>query len=175
MREGYPAAEDEQRCECVADEARIEVGGNEYEANFSGEMAVRAGEPFESDGVASVPLVITGHETVGEVGDLGQITVSRDPDREAPVSILRENQAGEGFPATQEMMVNIHVTLAALPGFALRNTKTGILRNSDQQGFPPRNARYELQEPLDLERVDEPGEVVARILAYTANINPDNS
>jgi hypothetical protein len=175
MREGYPQPEDEQRCACVADEARIEVGGTEYEATFSGEMAVRAGEPFESEGLANVPLVITGHNTVGDVAGLGQITVSRDPEREAPASVLRENRPGEGFPATQEMLVNIHVTLASLPGFVLRNTETGVLLNDQQDGFPPRNARYRLQEPLNLERVDEPGQVVARILSYTANINPDNA
>jgi hypothetical protein len=172
LREGYPQFEDEQKCRCLADEALIEVGGAEYQATFSGEMAVRAGEPTEKDGVASIPLVITGHKTIGDVAGLGQITVSRDPDRDAPLSVLRENNAGEGFPATQEMLVNIHVTLDALPGFVLRNVKTGTLRNEGQQSFPPRNARYELQEPLDLERVDEPGEVVARILSYTANINP---
>jgi len=136
-------------------------------------MAVRAREPSERDGVASVPLVITGHNTIGDVAGLGRIMVSRDPDREAPEGVLRENSAGEGFPATQEMLVNIHVTLDSLPGFVLRNVKTGTLRNEDQQSFPPRNARYELQEPLDLERVDEPGEVVARIISYTAHINPD--
>jgi hypothetical protein len=175
MRDGYPGYEDEQRCACIADEARIEVGGVEYEANFSGEMAVRAEEPIETDGVASVPLLITGHRTVGEVDGLGQITVARDPDREAPRSMLYENSPGEGFPATQDMLVNIHVTLASLPDMVLRNVKTGTLRNESQESFPPRNARYELQEPLDLERVDEPGTVIARILSYTANINPDTA
>jgi hypothetical protein len=174
VRDGYPGYEDEQQCECIADEATIEVDGAVYEASFSGEMAVRAGEPMERDGLASVPLIITRHRTEGDVEGLGRITVAQDPNREAPQSVLRENNPGEGFPATQDMLVNLHVTLNSFPGLTLRNVETGTLRNERQVGFPPRNARYALQNPLDLERVDDPGPVVARILSYTANINPES-
>ena len=174
MRPDYPRFGDDVVCQCVADDARLElVGGGEYAASFSGEMAVTVDESFEENGYAIVPLAIRGHRTVGHAEGLGRLTVDRDPEREAPPSRLAEIEPGTGFPATQDMHVKICVTAPdVLPGVALRNVEPGILRNVGQESFPPRNARYELQAPLDLERVDEPGMIVARILSYTANINP---
>jgi hypothetical protein len=175
MREGFPHLGDNVGCNCVADNARIEVVGvGEYDATFHGHMGVEVGEAFEDGGRAGVQLFVHAHRTTGEAADLGRLTVDRDPDREATPSRLIESEPGAGFPAVQEMYVNILVTAPdTLPGVTLRNVKTGTLRNEGQDSFPPRNARYELEEPLDLERVDDPGPVVARILSYTANINPE--
>ena len=175
MREGYPQFGDDIRCACVADRASIEVvGGAQYAASFSGEMRVTAGEAFEDEGGrAIVPLAITGHATAGQADGLGRLTVDRDEEREVGPSTLTEIEPGTGFPAVQEMHVNILVTVPdLLPGVTLRNVDTGVLRNERQAGFPPENATYELQRPLDLERVDQPGTIVARILNYSARINP---
>lgn len=174
MRRDYPRFGDDVVCACVADNARIElVGGAEYAASFSGEMAVTVGEAFEEGGRAFVPLTIRGHRTVGQAEGLGRLTVDRDPERDAPPSVLTEIEPGTGFPATQDMHVNIYVTAPdTLPGVTLRNVTPGTLRNVGQDSFPPRDARYELQAPLDLEPIDQPGTIVARILSYTANINP---
>lgn len=174
MRDGYPQLGEEVACDCVADTATIElIDGSKYSASFSGQMKVRVGEPFEREGHAVVPLVITGHSTAGHAEGLGRLTVDKDGDRDVAPSTLSELAVGEGFPAVQDMHVNILVTAPdLLPGVTLRNTESGVLRNAQQHSFPPRDAVYQLQAPLDLERIDEPGTILARILSYSARINP---
>ncbi len=61
----------------------------------------------------------------------------------------------------------------ALEGLTLGNVRPGVLLNPSLDSFPPRNARYDLQAPMDLEDVDNPGPVLARIVSYTARINSE--
>ena len=82
-------------------------------------------------------------------------------------------EPGSAFPATQEMHVNIFVKIEAMKEVTLRNVRPGILLNPSVDSFPPRNARYDLQAPMDLEDVANPGPVLAQIVAYTARINPE--
>jgi hypothetical protein len=161
------------RCECAADAAVIEVlGAGRYEATFSGFMEVTPEEELVLEDRAVIPLRITGHETVGMGDGVGTIQVSHDFDRVAPLSELRQLSAESAFPAAQTMRVNILVRLGVLPGVTLRNIELGNLVNDGQLEFPPQDAYYDLQGPMDLEDVANPGVVVARILSYRAHINP---
>lgn len=168
FRAGQPV-----KCECAADKAVIEVlGSGTFEANFSGFMeVVPEGETID-EGRARLALRITGHETIGRGDGIGRITVDHDFDRPAPLSELRQISVEGAFPAEQLMHVNILVTLDALPGVTLRNVRTGLLRNPHQDSFPPKDAFYDLEEPMELEDVTNPGVSVARIVSYRANINP---
>ncbi len=161
-------------CRCRADSAAIEVLGlGVFSGNFQGTMSVRTGEETQIDGLATMLLEISGHETEGQAPHLGRIRVKHDLDRPAPRSRIQELTAGTGFPASQEMYVNIKLTAGALGDVILRNVKTGVLKCEAQSSFPPRNAEYFLPEPMDLEDEANPGNIVARMLTYTALINPD--
>jgi hypothetical protein len=160
-------------CACAADTAEIEViGMGRFSGSFRGEMGIRTGSEVRKNGLATLPLNIDKHETKGVMEGLGLVQVSHDSNRKLQDSEIREINPGTGFPATQEMYVNIHVTVGALPKVVLRNQKVGVLKCDTQHSFPPQNAKYILQEPLDLEDIAYPGRIVARILRYTAIINP---
>lgn len=160
-------------CACAADTAEIEViGMGAFSGNFQGEMAVRTGRETLKNGLATLPLEITKHSTEGTAPGIGKIKVYHDSDRPLPPSQIQELAAGTGFPACQEMYVNIKITLDALPEVVLRNVNTGVLKCDSQNAFPPQNATYVLQEPMDLEDRANPGKVVARRVSYKALINP---
>ena len=159
-------------CTCDADNAQVEiVGQGTFPATVSGQMVVTTGHEIQQDGLATIPLAITTHATSGDLGDIGTIAVNHDANRTPPLSRLQELTPGTGFPAMQEMYVNILVTSSAMPGVTLRSVSYGTLRNGSQDSFPPANANYVLQAPIDLEDVENPGAVVARIVSYTAHIN----
>src|ERR1700716_410893 len=86
------------------------------------------------DDLTTLPLMITGHSTVGEADGIGCMTVDHD-DRAAPTSRLQQLTSRSPFPASQEMYVNIRVTIEALPGVTLRNATTGVLRCGEQMAF----------------------------------------
>ncbi len=176
----YPLSGTEAMCACAADTAEIELLGvaglrsARFTASFTGFMAATTDDQLLMDGRCTVPMTITGHSTSAS-SPMGVITVDHDFDRPAPLSLLQEESPGTGFPATQEMYVNILVTIEALPGMTLRNVSVGTLRSTSQFSFPPRNDVYTLTEPMDLEVASGPlqGTVVARIISYSALINPD--
>jgi hypothetical protein len=161
-------------CRCHADTAEIEVVGmGTFSGNFEGFMEVRTGKETRENGLATMLLEIRGHETKGHAPQVGAIKVSHDSDRPSKPSRIQELVAGTRFPASQEMYVNINVTFDALPNVVLRNVETGLLKCDSQDSFPPENSEYVLQEPMDLEDAANPGVVIARMVAYTALINPD--
>lgn len=161
-------------CMCVADNVVMEIPNvGTYSGDFEGSLTVAPGVQIMQDERAMLPLAIRGHKTDGNIYSFGKVSVSHDGTRPAPLSHLRQNEPGKAFPATQEMYVNILVKIEALEGLTLRNVRPGVLLNPSVESFPPRNARYDLQAPMDLEDVDNPGPVLARIVSYTARINPE--
>ena len=161
-------------CKCLADNVVMEIPNvGTYSGDFEGSMTVAPGVQIMQDEWALLPLAIRGHKTDGNIYSLGRVSVSHDGTRPAPLSHLRQNEPGKAFPATQAMYVNILVKIEALEGLTLRNVRPGVLLNPSLDSFPPRNARYDLQAPMDLEDVDNPGPVLARIVSYTARINSE--
>ncbi len=161
-------------CKCLADNVVMEIPNvGTYSGDFEGSLTVAPGTQIMQDEWALLPLAIRGHKTDGNIYSLGRVSVSHDGTRPAPLSHLRQNEPGKAFPATQAMYVNILVKIEALEGLTLRNVRPGVLLNPSLDSFPPRNARYDLQAPMDLEDVDNPGPVLARIVSYTARINPE--
>ncbi len=161
-------------CKCLADNVVMEIPNvGTYSGDFEGSLTVAPGTQIMQDEWALLPLAIRGHKTDGNIYSLGRVSVSHDGTRPAPLSHLRQNEPGKAFPATQEMYVNSLVTIEAFEGLTLRSVRPGVLLNPSVESFPPRNARYDLQAPMDLEDADNPGPVLARIVSYTARINPD--
>ncbi|MBV9691393.1 MAG: hypothetical protein JO202_16965 [Ktedonobacteraceae bacterium] len=125
-----------------------------------------------------MPLLIQEHVSDGIGNIIGSITVRKDPDRDPPQSTITAIVPGHPFPAVQDMVVNIHVTIPnLLPGITLRNkipTNPGppILRNSNVTNFPPQNDVYQLVEPIELEDVNNPGPVLATIQSFPLTVNP---
>lgn len=168
------ARDEEATCMCLADHVVMEIPNvGTFSGDFEGSLTVAPGVQIMQDERAMLPLAIRGHKTEGNIDRLGRVSVSHDGTRPAPLSHLRQNEPGNAFPATQEMYVNILVKIEKLEGITLRNVRPGVLLNPSLDSFPPRNAKYDLQAPMDLEDVDNPGPVLARIVSYTARINPE--
>lgn len=169
-------------CGCFAQGAEVRVMGTSYLADFHGNIAFLLDpnklSQFLSGVISLVPLLIQEQVADGIGNIIGPITIRKDPDREPPQSTLTSIVAGQPFPAIQDVIFNIHVTIPnLLPGITLRNkipTNPGppILRNSNVTTFPPQNDVYQLVEPIELEDVNNPGPVLATIQSFPLTVNP---
>jgi hypothetical protein len=173
-------------CGCQAQAAQLVVAGTTYIADFTGHLGVLL-DPAKlaqfmsgvvTNGVTMVELLIQEHVSNGIGAVIGPITVVKDPDRDPPPSRLTAITPGRPFPAIQDMIINVHVTIPnLLPRITLRNKipsnpGPSILRNSNVTNFPPQNDVYQLVEPMDLEDVNNPGPVVATIQSFPLTVNP---
>jgi hypothetical protein len=124
-----------------------------------------------------VSLLIQEHVSDGIGNIIGPITVRLDPNRQPPQSTLTAIVSGKPFPAVQDMVVNVNITIPnLLPGITLQNKipsnpGPAILRNSNVVNFPPDNDVYNLVEPMDLEDVNNPGPVLATINSFPLTVN----
>jgi hypothetical protein len=156
--------------------------GTSYLADFHGHFSFLLDpnvlSQFLSGTVSLVPLLIQEQVADGIGNIIGPITIRQDPDRVPPQSTLKAIVAGTPFPAVQDIIFNVHVTIPnLLPGITLRsqipsNPGPPILRNSRVTGFPPQNDIYQLVEPIELEDVNNPGPVLATIQTFPATVNP---
>lgn len=169
-------------CGFFGQAAELRVGNTSYLADFHGNVKVLL-DPnvfarFMSGGVSLVPLLIQEYVADGIGNIIGPITMRLDPDRVPPQSTLTSIVSGQPFPAVQEYIVNMHVTIPnLLPGITLRSKFTPnpgppILRNSNVTNFPPQNDIYQLVEPMELEDVNNPGPVLATIQSFPLTVNP---
>ncbi|SRR6266700_3724673 len=162
--------------------AEVVVGATSYRADFHGKMKLQL-EPnklsqFLGGVISQIPLLIQELAWDGVGNIIGPITVRKDPDRNPPQSTLKGIVSGRSFPAVQDMVLSIHVTISnLLPGITLRskispNPGPAILRNSNVTNFPPQNDVYNLVEPMELEDVNNPGPVLATIRSFPLTVNP---
>lgn len=169
-------------CGCFAQAAEIVVATTSYLADFHGNLKVLLDpntlSQFLSGVITLVPLLVQEHVSDGIGNIIGPITVRMDPNRTPPQSTITAIVAGQPFPAVQDMIVNIHVTIPnLLPGITLQNKippnpGPAILRNSNVTNFPPQNDVYNLVEPIELEDVNNPGPVLATIKSFPLTVNP---
>jgi len=169
-------------CGCRAQAAEIVIAGTRYLADFQGNLSVlldpNALAQFMAGVTNMVYLLIQEHVSTGVGTVIGTITVVKDPVRVPPPSTITAIVSGQPFPAIQDMVVNIHVTIPnLLPGITLRNKippnpGPAILRNSNVTNFPPQNDVYNLAEPIELEDVNNPGPVLATIRSFPLTVNP---
>lgn len=169
-------------CGCFAQAAKVIVMGQTYLADFHGNLAVLL-DPnqlaqFMAGAISMVSLLIQEHVSHGIGAGIGLIEVIMDPNRVPPPSTLRPIIPGQPFPAIQDMIVNVEVTIQnLLPNIRMRNKipsnpGPAILRNPNVTNFPPQNDVYQLVEPMDLEDVNNPGPVLATIQSFPLTVNP---
>lgn len=165
------------RCNCAAEGTQFLLGQRVITLDFNGHLAISLDpgklQQFLTGAVSLVPLTLKEHETraTSIVEDVGDIIISMDPDRPAPDGKLE----GHSFPADQTVPMNIHLEAPKLlPGKRLRNklspgseppTMIGRLNS-----FPPRNVVYNLQAPIELEDVDNPGEVLLKVNKFPVKV-----
>jgi hypothetical protein len=165
---------------------KVLVMGTNYLADFTGNVKL-LWDPNQlaqflsgvvTGGATRVELLIQEFVTHGVGAGIGFIEVVMDPDRLPPPSSLTAITPGVPFPAIQDIVPNIHVTIPnLLPRITLRNkipTNPGpaILRNPNVTNFPPSNDVYQLVEPIELEDVNNPGPVLATIQTFPITVNP---
>ncbi len=164
--------------------AQLNIGGTTYLANFAGNMELRLDPAmlaqYLNGSASSVPLRLQEFECNGFGALIGPITMAMDPDRAPPPGALRAITGGQPFPAIEDHIVHIHVAIPNfLPGTTLRNkippnAGQATLRNSNTTHFPPKNAIYQLVEPIELEDLNNPGPVLATIQSFTMMVNPSD-
>ncbi len=169
-------------CGFFSQGAKVVVAGNTYLADFHGNVKVLLDpnklSQFLGGVISGVPLLIQEYVADGIGNIIGPITMRMDPDRVPPQSTITAIVPGVPFPAVQDYIVNMHVTIPnLLPGITLRNKiphnpGPPILRNANVTNFPPQNDVYNLVEPLDLEDVNNPGPVLATIQSFPLTVNP---
>lgn len=165
--------------------AQLVVAGTTYLADFTGNIAFstdpaqlsqfRAG--VVTNGATMISLLIQEHVSHGIGAAIGVIEVVMDPMRAPPPSTVIAITPGRPFPAVQDMLVNINVTIPnLLPGITMRNKLSNrgpaILRNPNVISFPPQNDIYQLVEPIELEDMNNPGPVLATIQSFPLTVNP---
>lgn len=165
-----------------AQAAEIVVGGTSYLADFYGNIKFLLDpnilSQFLSGAVSIVPLLIQEHVNDGIGNIIGPITMRMDPDRDPPQSTITAIVPGMPFPAIEDHIFNVQVTIPnLLPGITLRNkisddSSPAIFRNSNVTNFPPQNDVYNLVAPIDLEDVNNPGPVLATIKSFPLTVNP---
>lgn len=129
-------------------------------------------------GLKTVPFQVLTFGGRGFAEGIGETRFWLDATR--PVeSAIWEKSPGTEFPAIQEMRFHLFYTVEALPGRVLRSINPTIMRSNDVRAFPPPPGTvYKLVKPVQLEDVQQPGVVVARLLTNTVVIpkqRPDRS
>jgi len=158
--------------------AQLIVAGRQYVADFTGHTAFsfdpnRLAQYLKGD-ANQVEMRIQEDVNNGVGAVIGAISWIMDPGRVPPPSTLTAISPGTPFPAVEEFVLNIIVEIPALlPGVRLRNKdRPAILRNANVTDFPPQNDMYQLAEPIQLEDVNNPGQVLATIRNFPGTWNP---
>ncbi|WP_042422624.1 hypothetical protein [Streptacidiphilus anmyonensis] len=133
-------------------------------------------EQYRAGVVSTVPLLVRADACDGAGMTVGEVTWVMDPERVPPAGFLSAVVPGQPFPAVQEYLLHVHVTIPdLLPGITLRNAAASgpvILRNSNAVAFPPANDEYELVQPVGLEDAGNPGPLLATIERFPTIVNP---
>lgn len=158
-------------CACSDGSAVFEMGDRQFVGQFNGAIAVRLGRAaIDKASSMRVPLHIVGYSTQSQIEGLGLTSLDFDYSRTVRPSEIRGTPI-RFFPAIQTMRLNILMTAEALGGVTLRSRNVGTLVNGKVSSFPPKpGATYVLQKPVELEDVNKPGEVQARLVSVNTRI-----
>jgi hypothetical protein len=124
------------------------------------------GQTFISkNSLKTVPLRIIANGGHSFAEGIGETRFWLDATR--PVqSAIWEKSPGTEFPAIQEMRFHFFFTMESKPGKLFRTMNPSIMRSDDVRAFPPpAGTEYRLMEPINIEDVNEPGVVAARVIS----------
>jgi hypothetical protein len=128
-------------------------------------FVVRTGETFISNGYKTVRLEILSNGGHAFAEGIGATHFWFDSSRPVP-SFIREKTPGTEFPAVQEMRFHFFYEAEAFPGKVFRSVNPAIMRSNHVTAFPPPpGTEYDLVQPVALEDVNNPGEVVGYIMS----------
>jgi hypothetical protein len=173
--ESLPPIGSEFPCSSYAVNVPLQVNGlGLVTMDFKGGWRVRVEENIRS-GLGGVRLRVTGNEWRAESPDLGTITISQADDDVTPLSLLEIIDNGV-FRNTMflDWTVTVEKPPSGGPLLVLSNTKTATLLNNNLRNFPPKGDVFQLQQPVDLAPVGDPGQVVAQLQQFplTVSHNP---
>jgi hypothetical protein len=161
-------------CSCYAVNVPIQVDVlGVLTFDFKGGIKVRV-EANLGAGLGGVKLKVIGHEVSADSPVLGKVTISQADVDATPLSLL---EVVGNMPPTfkQTMFLDFTMTIEKPPGggppLVLSNTKTATLMNNNLTVFPPQGAVYQLQAPVDLAPVGNPGMVMAMLLQFPVTVS----
>ena len=151
------------------------VPGHQIQIDSLGEFAVESEESIaavaeekflDRNGLINRPIRVLGMAGRGYAEGIGETVYWMDKSRLVEGSGVRSKVRGAEFPAVHEMRFHVFLTTEALPGVTLRSMNPAIMVNNNATSYPPRlGARYVLKNVVELEDVENPGVVIARILS----------
>ena len=156
-------------------QADIDFQGTHFDITLTGSGEFTAGKPTRSaDGSKMVPFTVGDEQLDGSDPDLGNIHAELDQ----PVQAwLVEPSKSRPFPAEGYIPFGFDFTSDLIPGIVLaaqRGPRGGMpaLHNTAGTGFPPTHDVYQLDEPIALEAVGNPGTPLATIDSFTLTLAP---
>jgi hypothetical protein len=159
-----PAAGQESTLDMVAADVPIQVGGRTVTATFNGTLKVRAEtSPTDASG-SSMALRVVSFDMQADTADLGKVQLTRTAAETTPTGQV---ELAKHYPLTMKSTLVLDFTLKAdrLPSapspagvqqavpagpLTLTTKKPAVLTSGTLTEFPPRNASYQLTEPIEL-------------------------
>ncbi len=113
------------------------------------QVQIAAGVVTEDELPARTAYAMQSITLTGVEENLGaEFSFTLDPDRPAPLSLIKANQADADFPATADVYANVTGTVGGLPG-TFTNTTTCHMRTTNLTTFLPQvNEPYEFVEDV---------------------------
>lgn len=133
--------------------------------------AVSQDKFLDQNGLINRSIRVLGMAGRGYSEGIGETVYWMDKSRSAGESGMRAKVRGAEFPAVHEMRFHLFLTTEVLPGVTLRSINPAVMVNKNATSYPPRiGARYVLKNVVELEDVENPGVVIARILSNSNQI-----
>lgn len=156
-------------------QADIDIQGTHFDITLTGSGEFTAGKPTRSAGGGkSVPFTVSDEQLDGSDPDLGNIHAELDQ----PVQAwLIERNSSRPFPAEGFIPFGFDFTSDLIPGFVLgaqRGPRGGMpaLHDTAITDFPPTHGVYQLDEPVALGVIGNPGTPLATIDSFTLTLAP---
>ncbi|HYG63324.1 MAG TPA: hypothetical protein VEL74_12135 [Thermoanaerobaculia bacterium] len=142
-------------------------GGVIFESASTESISANVEEKYlDRKGLATRELNVRGMAGRGYSEGLGETMYWLDKSRPVKGSVVRAKTPGAEYPAVHEMHFHLLLVSDIFPGKTLRSINPAIMVNNNATSFPPKpGARYQLKNVVELEDVENPGEVMFRIVS----------
>jgi hypothetical protein len=154
-----------------ADEVPLQMNGlGMVTIDFKGGIKKRIENNF-TDGLGGVRQLVVGFEASADHEMLGKVTLRLADTEATPLSLL-EITSSQPPTYRETIFLGVQLTIERPPGggppLVLSDTRTLQLVSDRLPGFPPQGSVYQLNQPVELARVDDPTQVVATLLQFPA-------
>jgi hypothetical protein len=181
-----PAAGQETTLDMVATDVPIQVGGRTVTATFGGTLEVKAERNATDTTGRSMALRVVSFDMEADSAELGKVKLAKTSAEATPTGLV---EMAKYYPMTVRSTLVLDFTLTAdrLPStpspvsngmqqavpagpLTLSTRKPAVLTSDALVQFPPTDASFRLEEPIELVLPGSPGTVSATIHEFPAKV-----